>query len=290
VFYAAAAAALAFPLGGVGEYQVPPASPAPVVSAAAAGQSYGGHTSEGAPIAVRVRGGRVREIVVQARADCESKMTFPVATQLAAGGKSDAPELKGGKLSRRGAFTATGTGEVDLGDQFAVASVGVRGKLGARHSSGDLAVAIDVRDKASGQQVDRCTLGAKWAESVPERRVYAGATSQVTPVVLELSRKRTSVKAFWFGLFAPCTPDGSIAPTDVVTDFRIGRDGRFGDDFSDDGSDGAGGTIHIDYRLHGRVSRSSASGTVEVTAIDRDGQGNTLATCPSGAVRWSTRQ
>jgi hypothetical protein len=291
VFYAVAAAALAIPLAGAGDYAVPrpSASPGSAVTAAAVGKSYGGHTRAGAPISLRVRGGRVTEIGLEARAPCDSKESFPVASVLVRGGKSGGPGLRGGKLSRAGRFNATSAGVSDLGTQVAVVRMAVTGKLGAKRSSGTVQVDVSVEDKATGQQVDHCAAAVRWAESVPERRVLSGSTAQASPVVLELSRDGKAVKRFWFGIFADCTPDGSIAPVDVIANFPI-RHGRFGDDFSDEGPDGQGGTIHVDYGFHGRISRRAASGTIEVTATDRDAQGNTVATCPSGAIRWTARQ
>jgi hypothetical protein len=108
-------------------------------------------------------------------------------------------------------------------------------------------------------------------------------------VVVELKPKRKSVKEFWFGVFAPCAPDGAFAPTYGVQDFPI-HNGRFGDDFSDEAPDGSGGVVHLDVSLHGRVSRTSASGTVSITATDRDAAGNTLVTCASGPQGWTARQ
>jgi hypothetical protein len=292
VFHAVAAVALAFPLGGAGDYRVPaqPVPQASGVSAAAAGRSYGGHTPGNEPISIRVRGRQVTEAVLELRAPCDSKRTFPVSTvALHDRAKADVPELKGGKVSRKGRFRANALGQVDLGDSVAAVNMSLEGKLGARRARGALAVDVTIIDKASGQPSDHCAANATWKESVPERRVYSGASAQSAPVVLELTRSRKSVKAFWFGLFADCTPDGSIAPVDVITSFRI-HNGRFGDDFSDQGPDGTGGTIHLDFAFHGRMSRAGARGTIEVTATDRDAAGTTISNCPSGPIKWSARQ
>jgi hypothetical protein len=290
--HAVAAAAFAFPLGGVGDYRVPPQQVPQTsqVTAAAAGRSYGGHTANAEPISIRVRGRQVTEVVLELRAPCDSQRTFPAATVvLHDPGKSDVPKLDGGRVSKKGRFEGTSAGGVDLGNSIAIVNMGVDGKLGARRSSGGVAVDVTIADKASGQTVDHCAAAARWSETVPERRVYSGASEQAAPVVLDLSHKRKSVKAFWFGLFADCTPDGSIAPVDAITNFNI-HNGRFGDDFSDDVPDGAGGTIHVDFSFHGLISRSAAKGTIDVTATDRDPAGNTIATCPSGKVNWSARQ
>jgi hypothetical protein len=227
---------------------------------------------------------------MELRAPCDSKSTFPVATvALHKPGKRHVPVLSGGRVSSKGKFRAATIGDADLGDQTAVIRIAVTGRLGRRHSHGGVTVDVVVNDNATGQQADHCAARAKWVETVPERRVYSGATEQSAPVVLELSKKRRSVQAFWYGLFANCTPDGSIAPVDVITDFRV-RKGVFGDRFSDEGPDGDGGTIHLDFSFHGRLSRSGANGVLNVTATDRDAAGNTIASCPSGDVRWTTRQ
>jgi hypothetical protein len=293
-FAAIAPAAQASPFGDIGglmnSYVVPP-QPAPVaeVGAAAATKNFGGQTQQGAPIAFRVSGRRITQMGVQARATCDSGMSYPVATVLVRSGKTTLPLLQGGAVKKSGKFTAGGTGQADLGSQVAAVTIAVAGKLGAKRSAGAMAVEVNISDKASGQQVDRCTTAPNWSEKVAERRVFSGLSEQPNPIVLELTSNRKSVKAFWFGFVAACTPDGAIAPADVVTNFPI-HNKRFGDDFSADGDDGSGGTLHIDYSLHGKISRASSSGTFEVTATDRDAAGNTISSCPSGPLRWSTRQ
>ncbi len=288
-----AAATLAFPFGGVGDYRVPPqpVPPAAEVAAAAAGQSYGGATLDNEPIAIRVRGRQVIETVLELRASCDSGRTFPLSlTARRSPGKSSVPKLKGGRLSKARKFTASAVGGVDLGSQVAVASAAWGGTLTARRSVGAMLADVTVNDKASGQTVDHCSAAAsKWFGTVPERRVYSGSSQQAEPVVLELSANRKRVTTFRFAFFADCTPTGSIAPADAITNFPI-RKGRFGADFSEDGADGAGGTIHLDFSFHGRLSRARATGTLSVTAADRDAAGNTTSTCPSGPLKWSAQQ
>jgi hypothetical protein len=292
VFHAVALASLAFPFGGVGSYPVPPQPlPAPsAVSAAAVGRSYGGLAGGTEPLAIRVRGRQVSEVVLEQHADCDSKQIFPVSSIILHDpGKSQVPKFSGGHMSAKGRFELRATGGVDLGDQIAVVNMAVDGRLGARRSAGAVAVDVTIADKATGQQVDHCVAASKWVSTAPERRVYSGASEQAAPVVLELSRSRRSVRAFRFGIFSNCTPDGQIAPTDAITSFRIRR-GRFGDDFSDEGDDGSGGTIHLDFSFHGTLNRASARGTLNVTATERDAQGNVVASCPSGQLRWTARQ
>ena len=289
--YAAAALALAFPFGGAGEYRPAPQAVAPpaAVTVAAAEKSYGGHTTQGGPIVVRTSGRKVTDVVIDVRAACDSKMVYPVEAWLDRSGRTGIPFGSGGSLSRRGAFRVASGFGTDLGTQNAAIVTLVKGKLGASRSKGTVQVDVTIADKATGQTVDHCAAGYRWVENVPERRVYAGVSDQVTPIVLELTKSRRAVKAFWFGLNAPCTPDGAISPIDVVVNFPI-RNGRFGDQFSDDGSDGAGGTVHVDYSLAGRIGRRSARGTIGITATDRDAGGNTLSTCSSGDVGWVTTQ
>jgi hypothetical protein len=232
----------------------------------------------------------VTDAVIDLRADCDSQHVFPAMLWFSrSSGKSGLPALTGGRLSKRGKFSAGGQVTADLGTQTAAVTTTLSGKLAAKRSSGAVAVDIVITDKATGQRVDHCAAQDKWKETVPERRVFAGVTDQVAPVVIELSRNRKSVKKFWFGFSAPCTPDGSIAPTDVVTNFRI-RHKRFGAAFSDEGSDGAGGTLHVDYSLAGKIGRSSGSGTFSVTATDRDASGAVVSNCPTGSVGWTTTQ
>ena len=294
MIYAAALAAFALPLGGLGDYQPGPITGAPAatgatVTAATAARTYGGHTNGGEPIVFRVRGHRVNTIVLQVHADCASGAFFPAATTIGGGTKSTAPAINGGRLSKSGKFSSTAAGTADLGNETATVLLAVNGKLGAKHSSGGVGVDISVTDKASGQETDHCQATEKWEATVPERRVFGGSTTQDTPVVIELNRSRTSVRTFWFGVFADCMPDGAINPSDAITNFGI-RKHRFGDSFSDEGDDGSGGRLHVDYALKGKIGRSRASGTIQITAIDRDAQGNVTSNCPSGAGPWAAQQ
>jgi hypothetical protein len=295
MLYAAALAAFTLPLGGLGGYQPGPITGAPApggavtAATAAAAKTYGGHTSGAEPIVFRARGHRLNAVVMQVHADCDSGAFFPAATTLGRGGKSTAPAINGGHISRSGKFKATAAGTADLGNESATVLIAVNGKLGAKHSSGGVGVDVSVTDNATGRQTDHCRATEPWSQTVPERRTFGGATNEDTPVVIELNRKHTSVRTFWFGLFADCTPDGSINPSDAITNFRI-RKHKFGDSFSDEGDDGSGGRLHVDYALKGRIGRAKASGTIQLTATDRDAQGNVTSNCPSGPVRWSARQ
>ena len=295
MYYAAALAAFALPLGGLGDYQPgpltgPSATGATVAAAAAAaGRTYGGHTNGGEPIVFRTSGRKLRTIVLQVHTPCDSGAFFPAATTLGGGGKSTAPAIHGTRISRTGRFSATAAGTADLGDQTATVLLTVAGKLGRSHSSGGVGVDVTVADDATGQQTDHCHATETWSQTVPERRVFGGSTAEDTPVVIELNRRRTSVKTFWFGVFADCTPQGAINPSDAITDFRI-RKHRFGDSFSDEGADSSGGRLHVDYALKGRIGRSRSSGTIQITAIDRDAQGNVTSNCPSGPVSWNAHQ
>ncbi len=293
MFYAAALAAFALPLGGLGHYQPGPIHGTPAagvtVTSAAAGKVYGGHTNGGEPIVFRTRSSRVKSIVLQVHADCDSGAFFPAATTLGGGAKSTAPAIHGGRLSSAGRFSATAAGTADLGTQTATVLMAVNGKLGARQSSGGVGVDVSVTDNTTGQEVDHCKATESWSAPVSERRVFGGSTAQDTPIVIELSRSRTSVRTFWFGVFADCTPDGAINPADAITNFRI-RKHRFGDSFSDEGDDGSGGRLHVDYALKGKIGRTTAGGTIQITAIDRDGQGNVTSNCPSGPVHWTAQQ
>src|SRR3954452_9261079 len=294
MLYAAALAAFALPLGGLGDYRPAPITGAPAaadttVTAAAPARTYGGHTNGGEPIVFRVRGHRVTTIVMQVHANCDSGAFFPAATTLGGGGKSTAPAIIGGRLSRARKFKSTAAGTACLGDQTASVLLAVNGKLGARHASGGVTVDVSVTDDATGRQADHCQATEPWSQTVPERRTFGGSTAQDTPVVIELNRKHNSVRTFWFGVFADCMPDGSINPSDAITNFPI-RKHKFGDSFSNEGDDRAGGRLHVDYALKGKIGRAKASGTIQITALDRDAQGNVTSSCPSGPVQWSARQ
>src|SRR5690242_17001408 len=107
MYYAAALAAFALPFAGPGSYEPGPITGAPtaiVTAAAAGGKTYGGHTQGGEPLVVRVRGHRVTTIVMQVHANCDSGSFFPATTTLGGGGKSTAPAIHGGRLSRARRF------------------------------------------------------------------------------------------------------------------------------------------------------------------------------------------
>src|SRR5690349_9027204 len=151
MLYAAALAAFALPLGSLGDYRPgpimgAPTAPGATVTAAATAKTYGGHTSGREPIVFRVHGHRVTTIVMQVHANCDSGSFFPATTTLGGGGKSTAPAIHGGRLSRARRFKATAAGTADLGDQTATVLLQVTGKLGSKRSSGGVLVDVSVTD------------------------------------------------------------------------------------------------------------------------------------------------
>jgi hypothetical protein len=83
-----------------------------------------------------------------------------------------------------------------------------------------------------------------------------------------------------------CSDGSYLVYPDAFQDFRLSRSGAFGNPFTytatfDDGTKRA-----FSYDLRGRVTKTSARGTLHVTTADTDPAGAPGMTCDSGTIAW----
>jgi hypothetical protein len=84
--------------------------------------------------------------------------------------------------------------------------------------------------------------------------------------------------------------DFSVLAGDALDDFPLSHSGRFGDTFTQRYPTNDGGENRFDYRIAGKVGRTSASGTFHVVMTATDQDGAVTATCTSPQLRWAARQ
>jgi hypothetical protein len=252
--------------------------PALTASAARRGAVYAGATSEQDPIVVQLARSRasVTRIVVQAQVPCASGMAY-----LSAG------ELKGRlPIARSGAFKGASTGTEPVGANFvATRSEALEGVVGRTRVSGRWALHADIVDMQTQATVDTCDIAFTFKGTSARSRVFGGATSQHTPIVLGVSRSGSQVSTVGVGWRGACTPQGAVQFGESFINFPL-RAGRFGDDFAAGQQAPDGSTTAVQFSLHGRLGRASGSGTFQALLTDRDPAGNTRTECPSGPVSW----
>ena len=101
----------------------------------------------------------------------------------------------------------------------------------------------------------------------------------------------------WSTNHSTCRSSGSAAATGTCSDgtywhyypdltgFPL-RAGAFGDAFSYSTDMDAGAKRRFSYDLHGRVTKTSAHGTLHATTADTDATGAQTMTCDSGTIAW----
>ena len=267
-------------------------------AAAAPEQVYGGHTAQDAPIALRVAGsGRaLTQLLAHVRAACDdgNAATWSGAASFAA----FAPPTIGpgenvfspARVSRRGAFRATGMATDAYGDMIGKVTETIRGTIRRGVAHGTFSATIDISDPASGAKVTSCRSGTlRWAARSAPGRVYAGLTSDRRPIVVQRSRSGRKVDSLWVSWSAPCRNVGGFYVAEELVNFPVSGGGRFGDAFADEVKPEEGGTRAFAYRLDGRAGASRAAGTLRVEVTDKDAAGTTTDTCDSTLLRWSAR-
>lgn len=267
--------------------------------AAAAPESiYGGHTAQDAPIALRVAGsGRVlTQLLVHVHATCDDgagaswsgAASFAAFTPPAIGIGENV--FSPARISRRGAFRATGLATDRYGDKIGTVTEKIRGTVRGATAHGTFSATIDIVDPATGAKVTSCRSGTlRWAARSAPGRTYAGLTSNRRPVVVQRSRSGRMIDSVWVGWSAGCQNVGGFSVGEELVRFPASRTGRFGDGFSDELKLPDGGTRVFAYRLDGRAGATLASGTFRVEITDKDAAGATTDTCDSTQLSWSAR-
>jgi hypothetical protein len=261
--------------------------------------TFAGGTSDESPFVLTLSpdGRRVSLLVIHWDAKCTSGETFPFGDVLVATRR--APPTSGpvrgnpyfGKpIGRTGSFKGTSLSTIEFETATANVTQEIRGKLGKSKGTGTWKAHVDVRDKQSGQSTDACDTGTlRWTAPKPQTAFYGGVTTQLEPVVVQLSRNRRSVRLVRIGWAAACVPAGGFAIGDALEKFPLKR-GRFGDRFSQSFPIEGGGQRTLDYELTGTVRRKRARGTFKARYKEVDANGTTTGDCVSPKISWRARQ
>ena len=263
------------------------------------GRVYGGVTEQANPLVFELTrsGQRVHEVRLMVDPACSDGQplfyfaTLKFVTNVPAFVANGEHVFVGGRLSKPRKFRASGIGAEEFGDVGGAFSEKIAGKVSrSGTASGTYSAAVQLIDD-TGTVVATCKSGTvRWHARSARGRIYAGSTSAGHPIVVELDKRRTTVKHLRFGWAAPCTPDGFLLTPDHLLNLAIAH-GKL--------SDGvhameplpvpAGGKRALDYAIDGRVTRTAASGTFSVKLTDSDSGGAVLGSCDSGSVTWSAR-
>jgi hypothetical protein len=261
---------------------------------ALAGSVYGGSTDGSEPmVLVGDRAAKkLQSAVIAVEADCTDGRSFPVAIRLRAvkgdrgleGGARDLVVTRNAK----GRFAGRHEITYGVGEGLALATTTLSGKLKAKRASGKLRLDVAIVDAQTSAAIQSCSSGTvRWSATRSPGRVYGGSSSQEEPVVVRVDAKHRRVEEMLAGWeSSTCTPDGFIRVGDRFTDFPL-RAGRFSDAFEQTFPLDAGGSMHLQYALAGKVKRKSASGTLHISATGADATGATTRTCDSGDVTWN---
>lgn len=259
---------------------------------------YGGNTSQHDPFVLKLakNAKTVDRASIMAEGTCSdgSPIRFGVTLRFEVDTPAASPGgvhiVAGDRVSRSGSFSASGSGVDGFGTATGAMTHAIKGKVRRNGSAaGTYQATIVLHDDATGAEVATCDTGlVRWTGRSSRGRVYAGATSQGWPMVVEVDKARDNVEDVWFGWDAPCTPSGGVLIGDVVSEFPI-RDGKFGDSFPYTVDLDNGEKLTLDYVIDGRLSRAKASGSVSVKLTSRNPAGAVTSTCDSGAVSWSLR-
>jgi hypothetical protein len=252
---------------------------------------YGGTTSdnEAIVIATDAKGQKLRSANVAWQAPCNSGPRFPMAIALtpvkAEPGFSPGPEDLVVSRNAKGRFAGTQVAGLIFGDQSAVLSVDLSGRLRGARGSGKLIAAVTIFD-AAGTEVDSCDASLTWSATRTAGRVFGGRTSQEHPVVVRLDRKRKRVSDVIVGWESnTCEPPDHFFRFPLgFSDLRV-RASRFGGTFDESVPMDDGSRLSFGYELAGSLAKRSVRGSLKVAVTGTDAAGATTLTC-SGDVTW----
>jgi hypothetical protein len=260
--------------------------------ALAADAVFGGVAKNGAPIVVTADPDtqELRSLVLTWDAPCGDGRNFPGAGRLTpvepVAGFSPGPRELLMSRNAKGRFAGVQLGSSDLGTAVAAIQVQLTGKLKAGRASGTLSAIAKVADKATGNAVTSCDTGKlSWVATRAPGIFYGGATSQGEPIVLRLNAQRKRVNDVLTAWNAPCGDAGFFRAPDHFVNFAVKSTGRFGNPFSDDTTIESGAKRHYDYDVGGRVSKTSAKGTLKVKVTETDPAG-VATNCDTGGITW----
>jgi hypothetical protein len=260
----------------------------------AAGFIYGGTTRDGDAIVLTAPKGaaRLAGAVIGWQADCGAQSTFGDTSTLTVlkpmTGEVVGPHDLVMTRNATGRFTGTQTFGEQNGSQGAMVSVTLTGRLSRTRASGTLSAVVKITDLATGAVAGSCQTGTvSFAAVHAPGRVYGGSTSQQAPVVLHVTPKQRRLHDLLTDWDTQSCTDGSFhSYPDGFVNFPLSRTGAFGNPFTytatfDDGTKRA-----FSYDLRGRVSKTSAHGSLHVSTADTDATGAPGMTCDSGTIAW----
>jgi hypothetical protein len=265
--------------------------------AQAADWVYGGTTSGGESIAITAAKGAksLRGAVIGWRATCDDGSNFSDSEVLSPAKPGTGLPIGSEDLvlsrNAKGRFKGTEAASMSNDTNVAMVSLTVSGKLSAKRASGTLSAVVKITDKATGAAAGACQTGTlRWSATRAPRTIYAGSTSQSEPVVVRVVAKPRRVRDVLVSWETQtCTAGGYYRFPDLFGNFRLSRSGAFGDPFTQDYAMDDGGKRVFAYKVSGRVSKTTARGTLQVTVTDTDATGAQTDACDTGGITWSAR-
>jgi hypothetical protein len=260
----------------------------------AAGFVYGGTTRDGNAIVLTApkRAQKLGGAVIAWYAPCDDQSYFSDAESVSAAAPL-AGELPGpGDLAMsrnaKGRFTGTLSFGQKSGDLLAMISLTFTGRLTPTRAAGTLSAVVKITDTSTGAAAGSCQTGTvRWAAAHAPGRVYGGSSSSDAPVVLHVVPKQRRLHDIQIGWDTQsCTDGSSHSYPDGFANFPLSTTGAFGNPFSFTANYSDGTKRAFDYDLRGRVTKTSAHGTLHVTTADTDATGAAGMTCDSGTIAW----
>ncbi len=242
------------------------------------GVRYGGSTSTDDPMVILLSksGAKVVSVGLSVEANCTSGQYLAFLSTLPA-------SLS---ISSTGSFTGTRSGTGSPGDGLTSRnSLTLTGKVKGLKATGSLRYHTDIVDGAGATQ-DTCDSSATFKLASSPGKVFAGVTSQGGPAVIELSSAKDLVHHFHIGWQSHCTPSGVFQVGDTLLNFPV-INNKFGASFTSNYSEPTGEKETNAYTVHGKVTPTKASGSMQVKTTDLDAGGATTASCDSGVVSFS---
>lgn len=261
---------------------------------ASAARVYGGQPTPGAPaqfvLSLSDSGTAVTKITFHAGVSCGEAFTSVDSgtTQTVQAPPdqmlSGAHYLVGGRVSG-GRLTGTilGADRVNAGT-WALMNIVLSGTVTKTKASGTMAAKFVHSDEATGAEIAQCSRTSRWSAQRDPGVVYAGATSQDEPVVVELKKGRRQISHAHVSWYAPCAGGGAwIDPHDEfdLRPFALSRTGTFSRSYA---FNLGRGTAEVE-RFAGRVGPTKAGGTFQSDVTIAGTATNT--TCGTGRVSWT---
>ena len=259
-----------------------------------------------APMVIEARGAKIKRIVLQYHASCQSGYQLATHGALVNRGKPPAgapqsitigrTDLYAGPISKKGKFAAKLFGSVDIRSTDVLANVGgaISGKLTKTGGKGTFktdVIIAPVLDHSptpeDAANVDPCTSGTLHWTVRRGPAYFGGATQQGEPVTAIVDRGK--VAQFVFGWTADnCGGPGTWQDTvDEEDAFVISKTGTFGEtrDYPFSNPDGTSELQR--YDVEGKIGKSGGQGILWAMLQGTDAAGNpTGSACTTPNIPW----